>query len=412
LTRTSRRPGLNVVFACLALLASLAAFAPAAGAEGVLAWGGNQWGQLGNGTRSANDPPQLVSGLTEPVAVAAGHRFSVALLSNGTVATWGFGEAGALGDGAENSASVPVQVAGLSEVTQVSAGSNFALALRRNGTVMAWGENQFGQLGNGTSTDSSVPVEVKGLTEVTAISAGRRFSVALLRDGTVRMWGYNGPVNEGGELGIGTYIGPEQCYFANHVTTYCSRTPVKVIELSGVTAISAGCTHTLALLADGEVEAWGGNSYGELGVGNKGTGTHRKRSYRPVHVLNVTEAVAVSAGNKYSLVLLRNGTAVAFGKNVIGELGDGTHKLKRRPSPVAGLKNAVAISASPGEAGEDHSLALLSDGTVMGWGDNSNRQLGAGIPTTIAVPVKLPGLSHITAISADGTSHSLALTTG
>jgi alpha-tubulin suppressor-like RCC1 family protein len=384
-----------------------------AAANHVVAWGGDEYGQLGNGVKEPAGPPAFVQGLVEPVAVAAGHHDSFALLGNGTVEAWGSNESGALGDGTEGGTSaVPVAVKGLTEVTQVAAGSNYALALLRNGTVMSWGYNQFGQLGDGLEASSSVPVQVKGLTEVTQISAGRRFALALLRDGTVRMWGYNGPANEGGELGIGTNIGPEICPFGNHETTYCSRTPVKPIELSGVTAVSGGDTHSLALLGNGEVESWGANSFGELCLGTKAkTGSHKHRSYVPRHVPGLTGAAGVAAGNKYSLVLLRNGTALGCGKNKHGELGDGSYKTKKSPSPVAGLTGAVAISASAGEeAGEDHSLALLSDGKVMGWGSNSTKQLGVGIPAKIDAPVQLPGLSAIKSISASGTAHSLALT--
>lgn len=406
------RRALHAGIALLGLLGIGFAGPVPAAASNVVAWGGNEWGQLGNGTRSRSGPPQFVQGLSEPVQVAAGHRDSFALLSDGTVEAWGSNEDGALGDGSETNSYVPVAVKGLREVVQVSAGSNYGLALLANGTVMSWGDNQFGQLGDGMEANSDVPVPVKELSEVVQISAGRRFALALLSDGTVRMWGYNGPANEGGELGIGTNIGPETCPFATHETTYCSRTPVQVIDLSEVTQVSGGDTHSLALLENGEVESWGANSYGELGLGDHGhADSGKKRSYVPRHVLGVTEAAAVAAGNKYSLVLLRNGTAVGFGKNIDGEVGDGTFQSKRKASPVAGLSGAVAISASAGEgSGEDHSLALLEDGDVMGWGSNTNKQLGEGIPARNDEPVLLPGLSAITSISANGDQHSLAIT--
>jgi alpha-tubulin suppressor-like RCC1 family protein len=415
------------------LLASLTATAGVALAapKGVWAWGGNDWGQLGNGVRSSSGPAQLVSGLTEPVAVAAGHKHSLALLSNGTVMAWGANEYGQLGNGTLAGSNAPVEVTGLGEVAAISAGSGFNLALRRNGTVMAWGNNQWGQLGNGTQVSSAVPVAVKGLSEVAAISAGRRFSIALMRNGTVEMWGYNGPAHEGGELGIGTATAPEVCANApiereppphpalarsrarmsrgGRERVYCSTTPVHVIELSGVTAIAAGCTHSLALLANGEVAGWGANSYGELGKGNKKLDAGKNRSWVPVHMDRVTEAVGVSAGDKYSLLVLRNGTAIGAGKNVSGELGDGTNLTKRRVSGVVGLTGVTAVSAGPGEGGADHSLALLSNGTVMAWGKNSKEDLGDGSTTPSYVPVLVHGLAGATAISAGGISHSLAL---
>ena len=115
---------------------------------------------------------------------------------------------------------------------------------------MAWGCNDSGQLGNGTTTDSDVPVAVSGLGGVTAIAAGADHSLALLSDGTVMAWGYNGS----GQLGNGT--------------TTDSDVPVAVSGLSGtVTAIAGGGTHSLALLSDGTVMAWGRNGSGQLGNG-------------------------------------------------------------------------------------------------------------------------------------------------
>jgi alpha-tubulin suppressor-like RCC1 family protein len=403
----------------------------AAAATHVMAWGGNEWGQLGNGTRSESGPVQLVSGLNEPVAVAAGHHHSLALLSNGTVMAWGSNQNGELGTGTTTPSAVPVAVSGLSEVTAISAGSGFSVALLRNGTVMTWGANEWGQLGDGTREASPVPVAVKGVSEVTAISAGRRFVMALLRNGNVKMWGYDGSPHEGGELGQGTPIGPEVCAHgrekehagiarARHheravasrkagESVYCSAIAVQVIELSGVTAIGAGSTHSLAVLANGEVVGWGANSLGELGVGRKHLDGGKNRSWVPVHMLGVSGAVAVSGGDKYSLVLLRNGTVLGAGKNLSGEIGDGTTSNKRRAVGVSGLTGAIAISAGSGQGGAAHSLALLGNGTVMSWGANNKEQLGDGSTVASSVPVMVKGLSAVSAISGKGTSHSLAL---
>src|SRR5207253_2993382 len=138
----------------------------------VAAWGGNEAGQLGDGTTESSDLPQAVSGLSGVTAIAAGSGFSLALLGDGTVMAWGNNRAGELGDGTTDSSDVPVGSSGLSGlgVTAISAGADFSLALLGDGIVAAWGGNERGQLGDGGTEGTGLPVMVSGLSGVTAIS--------------------------------------------------------------------------------------------------------------------------------------------------------------------------------------------------------------------------------------------------
>ncbi len=385
------------------LLSAAAATTASAASLGVMGWGSNAWGQLGNGTTKGSDVPVATSGLSEVKAVAAGWQHSLALLRNGTVMAWGNNTTGELGNGTTTPSLVPVVVPGLSGVTAISAGSNYSMALLSNGKVMAWGANNFGQLGMGNTANSEKPVAVPGLSEVTAIAAGMRISMALLRNGKVMVWGYNGPATQGGELGIGTPIGPEACG-----GVFCSKRPMPVVKLSEVTAVAGGHSHNLALLKNGTVMAWGGNSYGQLGVGREKLPSGKDRSYVPVQAKGLTEATAISAGSKYSLALLRNGTMMTWGKNVYGELGLGDKVRRLVPTAVPGLSGVTAISAGGGaKQGAGHSLARLSNGTVMAWGGNSVGELGIGNTTDSSVPVAVRGLTGAQGISS-GAFHSLA----
>ena len=151
-----------------------------------------------------------------------------------------------------------------------------------------------------------------------------------------------------------------------------------------------------ALKSDGTVWAWGDNHYGELG---NGTTTN---STVPVQVSNLSGVTAVAAGNEFSLAL-KSGTVWAWGQNNGGQLGNGTTSNYATPAPVqvTGLSGATAVAA-----GNGHSLALKSDGTVWAWGSNAYGELGNGTTTNSSVPVEvvtgnksLP-LSGIVAISA------------
>ena len=348
-----------------------------------VAWGQNSYGQLGSSEFTPfSDAPLPVSGLDFVTAIAAGRRHSLALRADGTVVAWGAGGAGQLGNGAFGSSDVPVAVSGLSGVKAIAAGGSFNLALLTNGTVMSWGANESGELGTGDEEESDVPVPVKGWSGVSAISAGADHSLALLTNGTIMSWGDN----EEGELGTGS--------------TGSHDTPVPVKGLSGVTAISAGADFSLALLSNGTVKAWGDDRAGQLGSEAPEEGF----SPQPVEVGALTGVTAISAGDGHALALLSNGSVMAWGEDVDGELGNSTiEPWTQEPVQVTGLMGAVAVSA-----GDHDSLALLGEGSVRSWGINRYGTLGdgaVGAPSAVAVPVV--GLGAVASISAGG-SHMLA----
>ena len=357
-----------------------------------LAWGQGSAGQLGDGGILSKDLPVPVKGLNFVTAVAAGRRHGLVLLANGTVMAWGENASGELGDGEPGGSDVPVAVTGLTRVEAIAAGENYSLALLSNGTVMAWGGNESGQLGDGSTEASDVPVPVSGLTGVIAIAAGGEHSLALLSNGTVMAWGNN----EHGQLGDGGEANREA--------------PVAVKGLTGVTAIAAGGEHSLALLNKGTVMAWGDDQFGQLGhvVAEAGepeeegevVGTEEDRhSDAPVAVSGVSGATAVAAGAHDSLALLAGGTVMAWGEDEFGELGDGSiARGQETPVAVSGLSGATAIAA-----GGEHSMALLSNGTVATWGEDKFGELGdgsAGEPSD--VPVAVSGLGEVVGIAAGG----------
>ena len=173
--------------------------------------------------------------------------------------------------------------------------------------------------------------------------------------------------------------------------------PAAVSGLGPVSLVSAGSVHSAALAQDGTVWTWGGNSWGQLGLGTTTTGMS------PAPVPGITNAVSISAGNGHTLVLLSDGTVRAFGGNGRGQLGDGTLQHQRLPVVVPGLSGIVGVSS-----GGFHSLAVASDGTVWAWGENTSGQLGDGTTTRRATPVQVPGLAGVRTVAA-GFSHSLAV---
>ncbi|MCA1696218.1 MAG: RCC1 repeat-containing protein, partial [Actinobacteria bacterium] len=209
--------------------------------------------------------------------------------------------------------------------------------------------------------------------------------------GDVWAWGANGY----GQLGDGTnrqHVEPAQ------------------VGLERVKAISAGGWHSVALLQDGTVWAWGANGWGQLGNGAY------VATNQPTRVPEVEEAVAVSAGGGHTLALLGDGTVRAWGLQDWYQLGNPTWQNSPKPKDVLQLagvrvdRRDGGSRASPIAAGAWHSLALLADGTVRGWGANNYGQLGNGTTSTNTYrpPVQALQLESMTAVAV-GSHHSLAL---
>jgi alpha-tubulin suppressor-like RCC1 family protein len=293
----------------------------------------------------------------------------------GKIKTFGWNLYGQLGDGTNTQRWTPVSVTGLSGVTDISAGGFHTVALKDDGTVWAWGWNWFGQLGDGTKIQRLTPVQVRDpvsagfLTGVTDISAGGYHTLALKDDGTVWAWGGSSD----GQLGDGTYtqrLKPVQVVDSNDSTGF----------FTGVTAISAGDSHSLALKNDGTVWAWGNNYYGQLGDGGS-------NSYTPLQVVDTNDPTGfltgvkdISGGFYHTVALKDNGTVWAWGNNKYGQLGDRTNITRETPVQVVDAYDPTGFLTGITDIalGDYHTVALKDDGTVWAWGGNKYGQLGDG----------------------------------
>ena len=308
---------------------------------------------------------------------------SAILKTDGTVWTSGDNTYGERGVGDTNVHKNEVQVLDtngvdkLTDVIDVSAGQYFIAAVKQDGRVITWGQGNVGQLGNGQNVNKSVPVYVidkngNELTNIIKVSCGQSYAMALTKDGQVYTWGSNGK----GQLGNNTS--------AN------SNVAVKVKDVTGkgylldICDITAQYNTSVALTNTGDVYSWGDNSCGQMGNGTSssaGRTTPAKAS--------ISDVSKIVGGHHCTLALKNDGTLWSWGGNTYGQLGNATESTYKTPSRVIystkeGMTDVVDIGTS-----YLTSFAILSDGTIYGWGRNNYGQLGNNTKVNSSVPVKL-----------------------
>jgi alpha-tubulin suppressor-like RCC1 family protein len=316
-------------------------------------WGGNPNGELGNGTLTQSDVPTPVltsgstalSGIaTTAGAVAAGAGHTCALTSAGGVLCWGEDSTGALGNGvtdANPDYKNPVAVlnstgsASLSGIASIAAGGSATCALTTNQTALCWGNNDFGQLGNNTAANSNLPVTVLNsagtapLSGITQIVTDGMATCALTTAQVVWCWGYDG----NGELGNGTNNSSTPNPLPVQVLNHAGTAP-----LSGITSISFGAGFACALTTGSNVYCWGAPGY-TLGAGSAGalpTGL-------PIEVLDTAGSaplggiVAISAGEYNGCAVNTSGAVFCWGTDTYGALGNGTFNASEIPVQVLGI---------------------------------------------------------------------------
>jgi alpha-tubulin suppressor-like RCC1 family protein len=290
-------------------------------------WGNNNGtGSLGNGTTADSSVPVQVTGLTSGVKVISiAFETGCAVTATNGLVCWGSNDAGELGNGTTNNSLVPIAVPGLSSgVRSVSVGGNEVCAVV-SGAVKCWGFNPFGNLGNGTTTQSFVPVQVSGLTSgFTQVSVGILSVCALSASGTVMCWGNNASGQLGNSGSTSTCEGLP-----------CSLVPLPVLGLSGVTSISVGADAACAIKTGGDVVCWGSNASGQLG---NGTTTDSTSPVQVTGLTSGVTSVSMGADGAACAATSRpTGTLLCWGQNFFNQLGNNTGVNSLVPVPVAGF---------------------------------------------------------------------------
>ena len=173
-------------------------------------------------------------------------------------------------------------------------------------------------------------------------------------------------------------------------------------------AVSAGFHHTCALTTDGSAFCWGGNRFGQLGIGSSDTVAHPS----PARVAGGLTFSAISTGESHTCALTTAGSAYCWGYGGAGALGTGDTLTRLTPAAVAGGIAFVSISAGAGGIGlGSHTCALTSSGAAYCWGNGVYGQLGSGASTSSTAPVAVAGGLTFTGVSA-GETHSCGIAGG
>ena len=381
-------------------------------------WGENQFGQVGNGTKSVSAIPVSTSvTLAGATSTAVGPTSSCAIKSS-HLWCWGGNFDGQLGDGTSNSSASPVEVHGaggtgfLSGVTSVSVGDNVACAVAsggafcwgevpywgnelnpvgmpllssgvtqvvasqygrdicaiKNSNLWCWGDNTMGQLGDGNTTESIKAMEVKGprgagfLSSVSAVSLGN-YDTCAVSAGAAYCWGW-GSLGQLGDASTGNW-----------------KVPAAVVGLtSGVTAIAAGSSTTCAIQSNA-AKCWGSGSVDQLGNGIPAGSTS------PVAVSGISSGASSISVGLTTACAVQSGQVKCWGQGPMGQLGVGNFTFEPYPtSPIGVPVGATSVAAGP-------STSCASGPTTFCWGDNSYGQLGNGTSGNPALPTLVNSVS-------------------
>ena len=346
----------------------------------VRCWGYNAYGTVGAATladggfdKSNVATPRVIAGLAPVEQIASGWYHVCALHTGGAVSCWGynrFGQAGQPADGGDEAPhATPAAVTGFAApVVELIGGGYHTCARLSTGAVHCFGSNLWGQLGAGTvqadggispPTDVSTPT-TSSLSNVAQVGLGSRFSCGLGSDGGLSCVG----VNFNGMLGRGTENAAP------------NPAPAPVVGIAGPIAAVAKSLgyHDHVVLADGRVQGWGWNNYGQVGLPADAS-TDSGSILSPTVVPGLSDVAHVSDGNYFGCALKKDRTVWCWGRNEAGAMGSfdaGADFVA--PRPIPGLANVLQLSSG----WNGFACALVEGGSVMCWGKNEFSALGRG----------------------------------
>ncbi|OMJ89712.1 hypothetical protein SteCoe_8077 [Stentor coeruleus] len=334
----------------------------------VFTWGGDHFGQLGLGGKTSSKTyasPRFCSFNITIKDISCGEEHSAFISSSGHIYTMGSNTDGRLGIGSRSIKQSPspclVEELANTKAIKISCGWGHTAAIIESGEVYAWGVGEFGALGNGS-------LENKWLPEIMSINRGGAFDISCgcrhtgivikERSGKKSLMMCGG--GEAGQLGTGR--------------REKELIPIFVEMPEDVDQVACGVFHSAVVTTKGLLYTMGGNSFGQLGHGNK------KSQSRPEKVMHLENVVIrkVRCSN-FTAAITDKGQLYIWGSGVFGE-----YLLPHRL--------AIRDPISDVSIGSGFGLAVDLTDTVYSWGGNSNGELGLEDYDPRAAPQLVPAL--------------------
>jgi alpha-tubulin suppressor-like RCC1 family protein len=340
----------------------------------VYCWGNREEGQDGEGGSSIPSlVPRRVPAIPDAVQVGAGRYHACIVTVDGAVWCWGGDEFGRLGNLVPGGPpTLPARVALPALAREISVAHDNTCAVLETGAVWCWGQNHHGQLGRGfvsAEGEGFAPGEVLGISDALHVSIDDDSACALRANGDVMCWGDNN----------------QQMIDTSGSDVPSPRT---VAGLEGATAIAAGGDHVCAIVG-GRAACRGRSDEGELGNGQFDQG-----AIASVVFSTLDDYVAIEAGFAHTCAVRATGTAMCWGANVHGVIGDGTSEARSVPTAVDQLDDAVAISTN-----FSATCVLRADERITCWGYGARGLLGDGRSAVLGAR-NVPTISGATSIAA------------
>lgn len=297
-----------------------------------------------------------------------------AVAATGTVLSWGSNGAGQLGRGKTSDILRAGPVSGLPDIVEIGAADDASFAIDAAGQVWSWGNPDV--LGR-TSSSGLRPGRILGLSGITSVVGSLDHALARRSDGAVFAWGHN----EFGQLGDGHRARQHPL-------------PLQVAGLPPASVVAVGPNFSAAVTEDGSVYTWGLNDGNALGLAGLGVTEPGGSFPSPVLVPGISTATRLTIGNRHVLVLLADGSLIAWGFNDHGQLGRGSRfPNSGYPRPVRGSLRFRAVAAA-----RYSSIAVTRDGRVAQWGFAGTT---ADPERTVAEPVLRDDLSDVIGVTSD-----------
>lgn len=331
------------------------------------AWGFNYEATLGDGTTDARSTAVRVSSDSAFRSLSCGPNNTFGVTTGGFVYVWGGVNSNVVGVATMNYIEkVPRQISHIQGVSHVAATDSRVYYLLMDGTVAVSGSNYSGGYGDGTTLTLDSGHAMVRITRVRSIHAAAVNCFAVKQDGSLMAWGSNadGLIDSSSDVDV-------------------VLTPTRIVPdvkfITGCTSYNNDHRGSVRFVTDsGYLYVWGSNKYRQLALVDDPVRV-------PTKVILPKRCVSIVGGERHTLALLEDGTVWAWGENTTGQLGNYTvDSVTAMPIQVIGLENVVEIAAAG-----NTSYAIKSNGVLYGWGNNELRQLNRDDAPRHYTPVAL-----------------------